>query len=91
MLARRFGATDQQVACLLDEGDAEFTPAERAAIDYADELTRSPQVVSDETFAKLREHWSEEQIVEITAVAGLFNYFNRMSNGLRIDPTVYPS
>ncbi len=78
------------MACLQDQGDAEFTEAEKAAIDFGEELTKNPRSVMEETFAKLKEHWNEEQIVEITAVAGLFNYFNRFNNALDMDLTVYP-
>ena len=78
------------MSCLLDSGNAEFTPAERAAIAFGEELTRTPSGVSDETFAELRKHWNERQIVEITAVACLFNSFNRFNNALGVDLTVYP-
>ncbi|HZE95845.1 MAG TPA: peroxidase-related enzyme [Planctomycetota bacterium] len=89
-LAKRFGVTEQQLSCLTDASTATFTDAERAAIAFAEELTRSPQGVSDATFAELRKHWSERQIVEITAVAAMFNSFNRFNNALGVDLTVYP-
>jgi len=82
--------TEAQVSCLLDSGNADFTPAERAAIAFAEELTRHPQGVADATFADLGRHWNERQIVEITAVACLFNSFNRFNNALGVDLTVYP-
>jgi uncharacterized peroxidase-related enzyme len=90
-LAKRFGVTEAQVSCLTDASTATFTPAERAAIAYGEELTRSPQGVSDATFAELRKHWNERQIVEITAVAAMFNSFNRFNNALGVDLTVYPA
>jgi uncharacterized peroxidase-related enzyme len=89
-LAKRFGVTEAQVSCLTDASTATFTPAERAAIAFAEELTRTPSGVSDATFAELRKHWSERQIVEITAVAAMFNSFNRFNNALGVDLTVYP-
>ena len=82
--------TEAQVSCLLDSGNADFTPAERAAIAFGEELTRSPKGVAEELFAELRRHWNERQIVEITAVACLFNSFNRFNNSLGVDLTVYP-
>ena len=75
---------------LLDEGKAEFTPAERAAVAYAEELTRKPEGVADATFEELHRHWNERQVVEITATAALFNSFNRFNNALGVDLTVYP-
>jgi alkylhydroperoxidase family enzyme len=82
--------TEAQVSCLLDSGNAEFTPAERAAIAFGEELTRSPKGVAEEFFTELRKHWNERQIVEITAVACLFNSFNRFNNALGVELTVYP-
>ena len=82
--------TDLQLGELLGEGKAEFTPAERAAIVFSEEMTTHPQGVSPETVAELRRHWDDRQVVEIAAVAALFNSFNRFNNALEVDPTVYP-
>jgi uncharacterized peroxidase-related enzyme len=91
-LAKRFGVTDPQLAALLEEGPAaDFTPAEQAALAYAEELTKQPKGVRDATWEELRRHWDERQIVEITAVIGLFNSFNRFNNALQVDLTVYPA
>jgi alkylhydroperoxidase family enzyme len=87
-----FRATlEAQIACLLDEGPAaEFTEAERAAVDFAEELTKYPQGVRDEAWTALRKHWDERQAVELVAVAAMFNSFNRFNNALGVDLTVYP-
>ena len=82
--------TEEQVGCLTGAGTAAFTPAEQAAITFGEELTRNPAGISDATFAELRKHWNERQIVEITAVACMFNSFNRFNNALGVDLTVYP-
>lgn len=36
---------------------------------------------------ELRRHWTQEGVVEIAAVAGIFNYFNRFNNALEVPPT----
>jgi alkylhydroperoxidase family enzyme len=82
--------TEGQVACLQDQGSAEFTPAEKAALGFAEALTRDPSGVPDPVFAELRRHWEPRQIVELTATACLFNSFNRFNNALGVDLTVYP-
>ena len=38
-------------------------------------------------FARLRTHYDEGEIVEISAMAGLFNYFNRVNDALQMEPT----
>ena len=89
-LARRLGATDAQLAAALgapgDGADA-LAPAARAAVRYAAEMTGGGGPVSDACFTELSAHWAPPQIVEITAVVGLFNYFNRFAGALAIPPT----
>lgn len=43
--------------------------------------------MSDALFARLRAHYDEGEIVEISAMAGIFNYFNRVNDALRMEPT----
>jgi len=79
------------VASLQDQGTAEFTPAEKAVLAFAEEMTRPPGEVSPATFEELRKHWNERQVVEIATVAALFNFTNRWNNALGVDLTVYPA
>jgi alkylhydroperoxidase family enzyme len=84
--------TEAQIACLMDEApSADFSDAERAALAFAEELTKHPQGVSDAVFAELRKHWDERQVVELVAVAAMFNSFNRFNTALQVDLTVYPT
>ncbi len=72
----------------LESGDlAVFAPRERTALEFAERLTLDSNNISDGLFARLREHYDEGEIIEIAAVAGLFNYFNRFNNALQIEPT----
>lgn len=54
-----------------------FTAAERAALDLAVAASAQPSAVDDAIFAKLREHWSEEQIVEIAGVIAMAGFLSR--------------
>ncbi|HEY6292767.1 MAG TPA: hypothetical protein VI455_14560 [Terriglobia bacterium] len=86
-MARRFGATEAELAGL-EKGDLKiFSPAERVALQFSDQLTHDSNRISDALFAELRRHFDEGEIVEIAAVAGLFNYFNRFNNALQMEPT----
>jgi len=38
-------------------------------------------------YADLASHWQPGEIVEITMVIGLFNYFNRFNDALRVEIT----
>ena len=59
----------------------------RAALEYADVVHVSGHLVTDELYAKLRAAWDEGQIVEITLVIGMTEYFNRFNDSLRVEPT----
>ena len=89
-LARRLGATDAMVRGVRSDGTGgleEFEPAWRAALDYADAVTRSGHAVTDEVYGALAKHWDGGQVVEITLVIGLFAYFNRFNDALRVEVT----
>lgn len=75
------------MAGLMEFETGPFTEADRAALAWARALTVDASGTSDELFARVRAHWSEAEVVEITAMAGLFNYFNRVAEALRIEPT----
>jgi alkylhydroperoxidase family enzyme len=69
-LARACGVTEPQIADLAHWPDsAAFTPAEKAALGFAEKVAlRLP--VTDEGFAALRRHFSPREIVEITLLVG---------------------
>lgn len=64
-----------------------FTPAEYAALVFAEQMTRGSGHVPDVTFNLLREHFEPAAILELTHVIGLFNYFNRFNNALEVEIT----
>jgi alkylhydroperoxidase family enzyme len=72
---------------LLDFENGPFTDGEKAALAYARQLTLDAHSIDDALFARLREHYDEGQVVEISAMAGVFNYFNRVNDALRMEPT----
>jgi alkylhydroperoxidase family enzyme len=87
-LARRYGWTDEQVAHLADfRHRSDFTESEKAALELADRVTRDPHEVDDAFWAELRRHYEEGEIIELLAAIGLFNYFNRFNDALRMEPT----
>ena len=85
--AVRHGATQEEIDALSDFENGPFTDAEKAAFAWAEALTRGNGHVGDGLFARLSAHWTEGEMVEITEMAALFNYFNRVANSLQIHPT----
>lgn len=61
--------------------------ADRQMLDYAVKLTREPGSVRATDVEKLRQvGYSDQAIHEIAQVTGLFNYYNRLADGLGIEP-----
>jgi alkylhydroperoxidase family enzyme len=63
--------------------DPAFSDRERAVLAYVESATRERRV-DDLTFAALRRHFTEEEIVEITWVNALEQYFNTINVSLGI-------
>ncbi len=57
------------------------------ALRYAELVTESGHSVSDDDYEKLAAHWDDSELVEITMVIGLFSYFNRFNDALRVEIT----
>ena len=87
VLAGRAGATQEEIEAARDGRYSAFDERERTALEYAAALTREPLGIDDAFFARVRSHFEEGGVVELSAVAGLFNYFNRFNNALRMPPT----
>jgi AhpD family alkylhydroperoxidase len=85
MAVRRGEASlDKMLAVQQYRSDPRFTERERAALAYVEEATRNKHV-TDATFATLRQHFSEAEIVEITWLNAVENYFNLMNIPLGIE------
>lgn len=78
------GIRDEEFEAIQTEQDHGFTEPERAAILYARELTQTAD--AEESRTGLLEHFTGEQVVEITLVAAMANFTNRFNNGLGILP-----
>ena len=62
-----------------------FSEAERLALEYAECVTITGRKVDDELFARLRRHFSEAQIVELTAAIALENFRSKFNPSLGIE------
>lgn len=56
-------------------------------LDFADKLTRTPAAIEAADLEELRRQgFDDGAIHDIAQVAALFNYYNRLADGLGIDP-----
>jgi alkylhydroperoxidase family enzyme len=76
-----YGLSDEEIPAIREARIESFVPAEVALLRKADALADTPSNVSDELYAGLRRHFSEEQLIELTASAALENFrarYNRV-------------
>jgi uncharacterized peroxidase-related enzyme len=59
---------------------------DRLVRDYALLVNGRAWGIPDQVFAELRRHFSERQIVELTARIGLCGLFNRFNDALQVEP-----
>ena len=62
-----------------------FTPMERAALEYAERITTTGQKVDDALFAELKKHFTEPEIVELTAAIAMENFRSKFNPALGIE------
>jgi alkylhydroperoxidase family enzyme len=58
---------------------------EKLVLEYADAMTQTPVEVPDALFAKLREKFSEVQMVELTATLAWENYRARFDHAFGVE------
>jgi len=64
---------------------AEFDEIDRLVIDYSVRVTREPSRIPEAVFERLRAHFSDAQIVELTLRISLCGAYNRLTEALQID------
>jgi AhpD family alkylhydroperoxidase len=73
-ICRNSGFTDEELLALVRYQSSDlFTEREKAALDYAVAVMRTPVEVTDELFARVRSYFDDRQLVEITALLALVN------------------
>jgi AhpD family alkylhydroperoxidase len=73
-ICRNSGLSDAELLALPRYRHSDlFTEREKLALDYTVAVMRTPVEVTDELFAGMKEHFTDEQLVEITALLTLVN------------------
>jgi alkylhydroperoxidase family enzyme len=73
-ICRNSGFSDEELLALPRYGQSDlFTEREKLALDYTVAVMRTPVEVTDELFARMKEHFTDEQLVEITALLTVVN------------------
>jgi AhpD family alkylhydroperoxidase len=73
-ICRNSGFSDAELLALPRYRHSDlFTEREKVALDYAGAVMRTPVAVTDELFARMKEHFNDAQLVEITAMLTVVN------------------
>jgi alkylhydroperoxidase family enzyme len=79
------GVATEKINALADYANSPlYSAAERLALEYADAITMTDRDVSDELFARLREFYNDDEIVELTAVIAWENSSSKFNRALRV-------
>ena len=77
--------SDEKILALPEyETSQLYTEAERVALSFADCMTITGREVTDELFARLREFYERDAIVELTAIIAWENASSKFNRALRI-------
>jgi alkylhydroperoxidase family enzyme len=62
-----------------------YSDRERIAIEYAERFALDHRSIDDEFFARLREHFADDEVLDLTICIGNFLAFGRLTEVLRLD------
>ncbi len=86
-MARRHGATDEELETLGDLDRSPLSDAEKAALRFAEKMTVDHTAMGEADVEALLAHWDPGEAVEIACVSGMFNYLNRFAESFGLWPT----
>jgi alkylhydroperoxidase family enzyme len=85
-VSRGAGISERKLADLaVFEESPEFSELEKLVLHYAVAQTRTPANVPEELFTNLRQHFSPQQLVELTSAIAWENYRARFNRGFGIE------
>jgi AhpD family alkylhydroperoxidase len=92
MLSLRAGITVHRHRELARYRDSDaFSVAEKTALEYADAMTGLPMTVTDELVGRLRTHFDDAQLIELTYLISLENFRARTNHALGLTAQGYTS
>ena len=87
MLGQATGITEEQIALIQSDGYMDsplLSPREKAAVLWAEHVTRNTAKSRDDVAREVQIHFSEQEFVELTFVASYFNMRNRYHDSLNL-------
>ena len=78
-VGRKAGLTDEKLLALTRDDLSPFTRDELLVIELADAMVATPSNISDDLYSRLREKFSEEQLLQLSAQIAFENYRARLN------------
>ena len=84
-MGSELGLADDKIEALAEYATSPlYSEEERAALEYADSMTITGREVSDEMFERLRRAYTDDAIVELTAIIAWENSSSKFNRALRV-------
>jgi uncharacterized peroxidase-related enzyme len=83
--SKRVGLTADDWTALKAGNFSRYSEKERAALTYAEKLTRAPHEITQTDFDDLKKHFSDPEIVDLHMLTGLANLTNRVTDPLGLE------
>jgi alkylhydroperoxidase family enzyme len=84
-VGRKAGLSDEKLRAVNGDDRTPFNNAERLVIELADALTDTPSNVSDDLYARLRNQFSEEQLMQLGGHIAFENYRARWNRLFKVE------
>lgn len=84
--AKTVGITDGQIKAVDDhEKSDSFTYDEKLVLSYSEMVAKDPGLISDDFFKFLKNHYTQQQVTELTLISAFTGMINRFCKALEID------
>ena len=84
-MGRKAGLSDEKLHAVLGDDRTPFNDTERLVIELADAMTDTPANISDELYTRLRNQFSEEQLMQLGGQIAFENYRARWNRIFNVD------
>lgn len=85
-MGSHLGIAEEKLLALADHATSPlYDDREKAALEYADRITITDMEVTDEFFLRLRSFFTDDEIVELTAIIAWENSSSKFNRALRVE------
>ena len=78
-VGRKAGLSDEKLLAVVQNDLSVFSEVEKLVIELADAMANTPSNISDELYARLRDKFSEEQLLQLAGQLAFENYRARLN------------